>query len=156
MAKTIVVLKPLHKRCAADGGYFQELGECDDPTHKNRVFEADLVKMMDDKTLLMGFEPTQQVRIVNGFGTNRARKYKDKIANKTNNPEFWSIQKLVQPGGKPQFRITEKFKTVLTANINNIISIDGKAPFNISNASSQHLDIDESWSVNNISRLLEE
>ena len=157
MAKYRVLLKPLHRRCGLDKKWYiqDEQSQCEEG-HENREFNADLVKMMDDKTLVMGFSPGHNVRVVNGFGTNKHRKYNDKIANKTKNPEFWSIRKIQHPNTKPQFEITEKFDLILTANINNVISINGKPPFNISDLPIDNVDFSENWSINNISDLLEE
>lgn len=151
MARFRVILKPLHRGCNADRN-LMEPGECDEG-HGERVFDADLAKMMDDGTLAMGFKPGTHVYVVNGFGTNRHRKYRDKIANKTRNPEFWSLRKM--PDG---FEITQKFEKVLTANVDNVISVNGKPLFNIRDLSGgfNRLDLDENWSINKISDLLEE
>lgn len=134
---------------------------------KQRVIYADLIKAIDDGTMLAGIDPGRYQTSSSIRGSIKASRGHAKwLRDRRNNPEFYTIGH-TKPGTDPSdpshtdYIITRHFKSILSINLDNIISINGKPVMGRVddaglNSGVSRLDIDENWSVNKISDLLEE
>lgn len=133
---------------------------------EQRVVDADLVAYIDDGTMLAGIDPGSWS--TNSQAIRASRGHRKALDIRLNNPQFYHIAH-TPIGVKPDdpshtdYIITRKFKKILSINMSNIISVNGKPIMGRIESRDldsgvQHLDFDESadWSIDNISDLLEE
>jgi hypothetical protein len=145
--KHIVVLKPLMNR-EEDGDDPSQLKRKQisydvnyNPTSKQQVerefaqqsplyargdkktIEADYIYNIDDATMAVCIEPGNFERYVTGFRANQLKKLRQQ-------PELYDIKFLHAPNkfrkDRGVYQVTKKFKKIMTINMANIESIDGK------------------------------
>lgn len=127
-----------------------------------RELYADMVKVIDDGSMLIGIDPGNRVYV--GSFARSGHNHAKGLRIKRNNPEFYDI-KHTAPGVDPHdpshtdYIITRKFKKILSVNLDNVISVNGKPVIGGMRGLDkgvQHLGLDEEWSVDNVSDLLDE
>jgi hypothetical protein len=101
-----------------------------------RVIDADFVKQVSDKVMLVGIDPGNRVGYTRGFmgSSSHATALRGGVTTmqfKKNQPEFYSISWMAQAPTQPHrtegtYEIIRKFETILSINMENIISINGK------------------------------
>jgi hypothetical protein len=159
-----IVLKPLSDALARENPEWEQ--DYDPATHaakrQNRIIEADAIKIIDNGSMLVGIEP--HVSSVTRQAIKASRGHAKWLRDRRNNPEFYHIGHTA-PGVKPgdpshtDYIVTRKFRKILSINLDNVISINGKpvmGRLGDLDKGVQHLDIDEGWTIEGISDLLED
>jgi hypothetical protein len=103
-----------------------------DPNAKQRVIYADFVKVIDGGTLLAGIDPTHRESEVRAI-TSRPRSHGKSLQIRKNNPEFYDVKnsRVYDTNDRhTNYIITKKFNKILSINLDNIISINGKKTSN--------------------------
>lgn len=128
-----------------------------------RVIDADMVKVVDGGTMLIGIGPGNFT--ATSKSVSLSRNHNKALKLRKANPEFYEIGH-TPPGTNPHdpshtdYVITRKFEKILSVNVDNVISVNGKpiVGFRGLDKGIKHLDFDESrdWSVDQISDLLDE
>lgn len=134
------------------------------PHDQQRVIYADAVKVIDDGSMLVGIDPGKSSVTRQAIHASGGHAWR--LAKRLRNTEFYTIGH-TPTGIDPQdpshtdYIVTRHFKTILSINLDNVISINGKPVMGRIddaglNSGVSKLDLDESWTINKISDSLEE
>lgn len=126
-----------------------------------RVIDADFAKVVDGGTLLVGIGPTSsKQQFLRGFMGKRKPNTTPAVQRKKRDHEFYDIKwDRNALNGRGAYDLRQKFEKIMSINLDNVISINGKpAMGRLDNLDQgvQQLGLDEDWSVDNISDLLDE
>ena len=151
-----IVLKPLSGIWSRNDPDWAELHRRTGPQNpavsQNRVIYADLIKVIDDGSMLVGIDPGNSTTSRQAIHASSG--HAQRLKKRLDNPEFWTIGH-TKPGINPNdpshtdYTITKHFNKILSINLDNIISINDKPMMgridNFSlDAGISRLDIDES------------
>lgn len=125
--KYTIILKPLVDVWAHQYPERVEEAGTDARKRQKRIIYADAVKVLDNGTMLAGIDPGNRATKSSCI-TSRGghRKYLD---DHRNNPEFYTIThaKPDSPDNShTDYIITRHFKKILSINLDNVLSINGK------------------------------
>lgn len=128
-----------------------------------RVIDADHVKIIDDASMLVGIDPGTRTTTSRAI-TSKTGRHAASLQIRKDNPDFYHIA-YTAPGvrsandpSSSKYIITRKFKKILSVNLDNVISINGKPPMGGMrdlDKGTQHLE-SRDWSIEKISDLLDE
>lgn len=137
-----------------------------------RVIDADAVKVIDNATMLIGIGPTSsRESYIKGFMGKRKPNGTPPLKRKKRDTEFYDLKwapghegRPRYEGGRPRgptglYHIKQKFEKILSVNLDNVISVNGKpviGGMRTIDKGMQHLDFNEDWSIDNIADLLGE
>lgn len=131
-----------------------------------RVIDADFVKIIDDGTVLAGIGPTSnRKQYLKGFVGSRKPKGTPALKRKKRDHEFYDLKWVSGYGGRPRYdgdthglyELQQKFEKILSINVDNVISINGKPIMNVRELDKGMTNLElEDWSIDNIADLLGE
>lgn len=156
---------PTHPNYRADIKSLEDAAEAEMAKMPPRVIDADMVKIIDDGSLLIGIGPGKRTSISSTI-TSKRKMHAKALRIRKENPEFYSIG-YTPPGqadpndpSHTDYIITRHFEKILSVNLDNVISINGKqimGGMRTLDKGTKHLDLeDHDWSVDSISELLDE
>jgi hypothetical protein len=130
-------------------------------TKGERVIDADFAKVIDGGTLLVGIGPASRTVFLRGFMGNRRPNSTPPKKRKERDIEFYNLKGWNHEanGGRGAYELERKFEKILSINVDNVISINGKplmSRLDNLDRGVQQLGLDEDWSIDNISDMLED
>lgn len=128
-----------------------------------RVIDADLVKIIDNASMIVGIEPGNRTTTTAAI-TSKTGMHAKALKTRKENPDFYHIAYTAPGVRRPndpsssKYIITRKFKKILSINLDNVISINGKpvmGGMRDLDKGVSHLE-SRDWSIERISDLLDE